>query len=351
MYRWSLDLLKPDKVTPSGHRRILVMTEHYTRFCGRAVPMPDKEARRVNSPDSPEGNGLTERVACTIKFCLKKCALVHGLNFEWDQFLWAIVLSYNAAKQQSTGVAPFTMLFAQEPTVPPDLKGRPALEFDTMPEGYADTRVVDLLARAEVVKRQMIHAGCNLEVAHHRDQRRYQQHRSSAYVPKPHRFAAGDFVYAKSRRPKCGLEAATKPAILKVVEIKDTGVVTLEDRTGLKEKTTASHIAPCFLMQIKDKYDFQEAVPGKYHACHVCKRSDNDSKMLLCDRCNKGYHLWCLQPTLKKAPDGEWHGPCCEDKPEAARAERRRSEEADAIASQRNHFVGLGTGAGDDGAG
>ncbi|KAK3264826.1 hypothetical protein CYMTET_26465 [Cymbomonas tetramitiformis] len=196
MYRWSLDLLIPGKVTPSGHRRILVLTEHCTRFVV-AVPLPDKEAstiawafrnnvlsvvgapaealvdgggefegefeklyesclidRRVTSPDPPEGNGLTERVVCTITFCLKKCALVHGLNFEWDQFLWAIVLSYNAAKQQSTGVAPFAMLFAQEPTMPPDLKCRPALEFDTMPnKSDADTRVADLLARAEVVRR------------------------------------------------------------------------------------------------------------------------------------------------------------------------------------------------------
>ncbi|KAK3252427.1 hypothetical protein CYMTET_38270 [Cymbomonas tetramitiformis] len=158
-----------------GRRRILVMTEHCTRFV-ITVPLPDKEAntiiawafrnhvmsvfgapaqclvdgggefeggfeklcescridtfdRRVTSPDSPEvGQRLgAERVVCIIKFCLKKCALVHGLNFEWDQFLWAIVLNYNAAKQQSiTGVAPFTMLFAQEPTVPPDLKGKPS---------------------------------------------------------------------------------------------------------------------------------------------------------------------------------------------------------------------------------
>eukprot|EP00854_Cymbomonas_tetramitiformis_P014434 gene14434-biopygen14891 len=97
------------------------------------------------------------------------------------------------------------MLFAQEPTVPPDLKGRPALEFDKMPKSDADTRVADPLTRADVVKRQMIHAGCNLEVAQHRDQQRYQQHKS---------------------------------AILRVVAVKDTGVVTLEDRTGLKEKTT-----------------------------------------------------------------------------------------------------------------
>ncbi|KAK3271548.1 hypothetical protein CYMTET_20112 [Cymbomonas tetramitiformis] len=84
------------------------------------------------------------------------------------------------------------MLFAQEPTVPPDLKGRPALEFDKMPKSDADTRVADPLTRADVVKRQMIHAGCNLEVAQHRDQQRYQQHKSGAYLPKPHRFAVGE---------------------------------------------------------------------------------------------------------------------------------------------------------------
>ncbi|KAK3260918.1 hypothetical protein CYMTET_30150 [Cymbomonas tetramitiformis] len=331
MYRWSLDLLKPGKVTPSGHRRILVMTEHYTRFV-IAVPLPDKEAstiawtfrnhvlsvfgapaeclvdgggefewefeklcesclidRRVTSPYSPEGNGLTERVVCTIKFCLKKCALVHALNFEWDQFLWAIVLSYNAAKQQSIGVAPFTMLFAHEPTVPPDLTGRPALEFDTR-------------CRREMRTRESL-------------------------------------TYWQGLRSKCGLETATKPAILRVVAVKDTGVVTLEGRTGVKEETTASHIAPCFL-QIKDEYDFQEAVPGKHHACHVCKRSDNDSKMLLCDRCNKGYHLWCLQPKLKKVPDGEWRGPCCEDKPEAARAERRNSGDDSTDAAVLERWAG-----------
>eukprot|EP00854_Cymbomonas_tetramitiformis_P034381 gene34381-biopygen28035 len=86
--------------------------------------------RRVTSPDSPEGNGLTERVVRTIKFCFKKIALEKGLDYEWDEQLWPLVLSYNAARQESTGVTPFTLLFAQEAVVPPDLKHAPNLDFD-----------------------------------------------------------------------------------------------------------------------------------------------------------------------------------------------------------------------------
>ncbi|KAK3264655.1 hypothetical protein CYMTET_26618 [Cymbomonas tetramitiformis] len=126
------------------------MTEHYTRFIV-CVPIPNKEAatiangfrnhvlsvfgapakclvdggtefegafedlcrqclidRRVTSPDSPEGNGLTERVARAIKFCFKKLALEKGLrDYEWDELLWSLALSYNATKQESTGVASF----------------------------------------------------------------------------------------------------------------------------------------------------------------------------------------------------------------------------------------------------
>jgi len=115
MYRWSLDLARPTRdPTKSGNTRVLIMTEHYTRFI-ICVPIPNKEAvtianafrnhvlsvfgapaeclvdggtefegefkelcraclidRRVTSPNSPEGNGLTERVVRTIKYCLKK---------------------------------------------------------------------------------------------------------------------------------------------------------------------------------------------------------------------------------------------------------------------------------------
>eukprot|EP00854_Cymbomonas_tetramitiformis_P010785 gene10785-biopygen11039 len=313
MYRWSLDLAWPSRrQTKAGNNRVLIMTEHDTRFIV-CVPIPDKEARtiaaafrshvlavfgapaeclvdggkefegefkqlcrdclidrRVTSPDSPEGNGLTERVVRTMKFCFKKIALEKGLDYEWDEQLWPLVLSYNAARQESTGVAPFTVLFAQEAVVPPDL---------------------------------------NLEVAQHRDTLHYEGRRGGGIEHKPHQFKVGDFVYIR-QKPRSGMEVATKSAILKLVKIQRDGVVVLEDATKLREKSTVQSIAPCHL-QVKDQYDFSAAVPSKYLACEVCRKTDGEAEMLLCDACNRGYHLWCLNPALDGVPEGEWLCPRC----------------------------------------
>ncbi|KAK3288115.1 hypothetical protein CYMTET_4420 [Cymbomonas tetramitiformis] len=83
----------------------------------------------------------TERVVRTIKFCFKKIALEKGLDYAWDEQLWPLVLIYNAARQESTGVAPFTLLFAQEVVVPPDLKHAPNLDFDLEVKEDKDHRV------------------------------------------------------------------------------------------------------------------------------------------------------------------------------------------------------------------
>ena len=34
--------------------------------------------------------------------------------------------------------------------------------------------------------------------------------------------------------------------------------------------------------------------------------------MLLCDKCDTGYHTFCLKPPLKRIPEGEWYCPKCE---------------------------------------
>ncbi|KAK3233750.1 hypothetical protein CYMTET_55967 [Cymbomonas tetramitiformis] len=353
MYRWSLDLAWPSRrQTKTGNNRVLIMTEHYTRFIV-CVPIPDKEARtiaaafrshvlavfgapaeclvdggkefegefkqlcrdclidrRVTSPDSPEGNGLTERVVRTMKFCFKKLALEKGLDYEWDEQLWPLVLSYNAARQESTGVAPFTMLFAQEAVVPPDLKQAPSIDFGAEVEDEKDSRVKDLLRRAQVVRRLMVHAGCSLEVAQHRDTLHYEGRRGGGYYePRPHQFKVGDFVYIR-QKPRSGMEVATKSAILKLVKIQRDGVVVLEDATKLREKSTVQSIAPCHL-QVKDQYDCSAAVPSKHLACEVCRKTDGEAEMLLCDACNRGYHLWCLTPALDGVPEGEWLCPRC----------------------------------------
>lgn len=47
--------------------------------------------------------------------------------------------------------------------------------------------------------------------------------------------------------------------------------------------------------------------------CEICSSSDREDRMLLCDGCNKGYHLECLTPPLDEVPDGYWYCNECEN--------------------------------------
>lgn len=46
--------------------------------------------------------------------------------------------------------------------------------------------------------------------------------------------------------------------------------------------------------------------------CQVCKSPDNADKMLLCDRCDAGYHIYCLAPPIapEDIPETNWY---CDD--------------------------------------
>ncbi|XP_030931661.1 uncharacterized protein LOC115957533 [Quercus lobata] len=47
---------------------------------------------------------------------------------------------------------------------------------------------------------------------------------------------------------------------------------------------------------------------NKALTCQYCQVTINEvDNVLLCDACEKGYHLKCLQPTQKGIPRGEWH--------------------------------------------
>eukprot|EP00939_MAST-03C_sp_MAST-3C-sp1_P004964 g4964.t1 len=46
-------------------------------------------------------------------------------------------------------------------------------------------------------------------------------------------------------------------------------------------------------------------------SCHVCSSSEDDENMVLCDRCDKGFHLYCLRPQLAAVPVGDWFCPDC----------------------------------------
>ncbi|XP_006893404.1 PREDICTED: PHD and RING finger domain-containing protein 1 [Elephantulus edwardii] len=45
--------------------------------------------------------------------------------------------------------------------------------------------------------------------------------------------------------------------------------------------------------------------------CEVCGHSDREDRLLLCDRCDAGYHMECLDPPLQEVPVDEWFCPEC----------------------------------------
>ena len=45
--------------------------------------------------------------------------------------------------------------------------------------------------------------------------------------------------------------------------------------------------------------------------CELCKGGHHEEKIILCDRCDRGCHLFCLSPPLEQVPEGEWLCPMC----------------------------------------
>lgn len=43
----------------------------------------------------------------------------------------------------------------------------------------------------------------------------------------------------------------------------------------------------------------------------VCRRGNDPDKMLLCDECNGGTHMFCMKPKMKTVPEGNWYCKRC----------------------------------------
>ncbi|GFN82816.1 bromodomain adjacent to Zinc finger domain protein 1a [Plakobranchus ocellatus] len=48
--------------------------------------------------------------------------------------------------------------------------------------------------------------------------------------------------------------------------------------------------------------------------CRLCRRKGDAEKMLLCDGCDRGHHMYCLKPPMEKVPTGDWFCPDCRPK-------------------------------------
>jgi histone demethylase JARID1 len=46
--------------------------------------------------------------------------------------------------------------------------------------------------------------------------------------------------------------------------------------------------------------------------CELCQGADHDGKLLLCDECDLGFHIFCLSPPLAAIPATDWYCPSCQ---------------------------------------
>lgn len=51
--------------------------------------------------------------------------------------------------------------------------------------------------------------------------------------------------------------------------------------------------------------------------CEICGSCDREDRMLLCDGCDLGFHLECLNPPLQDIPAGYWYCEGCSSSDEA----------------------------------
>ena len=65
--------------------------------------------------------------------------------------------------------------------------------------------------------------------------------------------------------------------------------------------------------QLAARANEPEAEKDKYEGtlCEECGRGDGEQEMLLCDRCDRGFHMFCLCPIVVIVPQGNWFCPNC----------------------------------------
>ncbi|KAL7230347.1 hypothetical protein ACSBR2_008774 [Camellia fascicularis] len=62
-----------------------------------------------------------------------------------------------------------------------------------------------------------------------------------------------------------------------------------------------------------DEEDYSDVV------CEQCGSGERPDEILLCDRCDKGFHMLCLRPIVVRIPIGSWYCPSCSDQPSVKR--------------------------------
>ncbi|PNH01248.1 PHD and RING finger domain-containing protein 1 [Tetrabaena socialis] len=287
-----------------------VVTDQGTEFLGEFDELLQQcfIDHRKTSANHPQADGAAERMVQLVKRGLRKYCESRQAPNCWDLDLPWLALGYRCSPQASTLHSPYQLLYGVEPVVPPGMRERLRAPLD---DQDAEGTWALLRARGDELRRCLPAAAGNLAIAQHHDRRRYATLRSGSYVPRVERFEPGDYVYVLQRNRVSTLQLPTLEHVLRVVSVTPEGVATLVGRCGTTSKESVSNLAFCHLSNIDPIIDPHIAIPAADLACEHCGFPNHEDKMLLCDGCGTGWHLYCLQPALSTVPTGTWVCPGC----------------------------------------
>ena len=226
---WAMDYMGPLPETTRGNRYILVLMDHFTKWC-EAFPTKDQKASTVakilvekvfsrfgppvvlhsdqganfesnlmhelcdvmgitktrTTAYHPRCDSQVERQNRTLQDMLAAFSTRH-IN-DWDLWLDSVVFAYNTSRQESLRMSPYEVVFARTPRMPLELElGLPLKDPSTQSEYMQSIRKVFKEVR-EVAKD-------NLEKAREK-QRKGNEEKLQVWCP----FVPGETVYL--RRPK-----------------------------------------------------------------------------------------------------------------------------------------------------
>ncbi|KAJ9504706.1 hypothetical protein QJQ45_011935 [Haematococcus lacustris] len=158
----------------------------------------------------------------------------------------------------------------------------------------------------------------------------YATTHSGSYKPAARQLHPGSFVW--TQRPQANtLQLGARPEIYRVVSVGANGVARLMGKCGRVMAENVCNLAPCHLPDIDPTIDHTLARPTADFPCSICKSPTDADRMLLCDGCGCGYHMFCLTPKLTFVPEGIWLCADCTNRGTTALEVQRRTQ---AVATQ-----------------
>jgi hypothetical protein len=75
-------------------------------------------------------------------------------------------------------------------------------------------------------------------------------------------------------------------------------------RTAVETATNTSQLALAY-QQLESSIAWDKSIMKA--RCQFCHGEQDEDALLLCDSCDKAFHMYCFKPELESVPDGDWY--------------------------------------------